>query len=111
MRNYRWIKAIFGLQGLIIDEFLARREAFVDMVNPLYETWNKDFDDLYPGLDGYSNVYWIFLSEKYNPFLKTANALDIFPNILKLRCDDETGVIYGSIKGIGLRVYTYVGND
>lgn len=102
------------LQRLIIDEFLARREAFVDLVNPLYETWNKDFDDMYPGLDGYSNVYWRFLSEKYYPFLKAANALDIFPNILKLRCDcenDETGVIYGFVGGIGLRVYMRVGND
>ncbi len=37
------------VKNYLIKEFVARRNVFVDLVNPMYEKWNKEFYELYPG--------------------------------------------------------------
>ena len=55
----------------IINEFLALREAFVDKVNPMYESWNAAYTDPVSGEDdeGYNN----YIKEKHKPYLQLIN--------------------------------------
>ena len=36
------------VKNYLVNEFVDRRQIFVDMVNPMYEKWNKEFDAIYP---------------------------------------------------------------
>ena len=55
--------------NILEQEFIERREIAVDILNPMYEKWNKEFHELYPDKDGYSTeysklkIYWYESSE------------------------------------------------
>ena len=75
-------------------EFIERREIAVDILNPMYKKWNKEFDDLYPGKDGYSDEYSNFIRSKQKDAIDIANAKSIRMNRVKLDLD-EIGDIFG----------------
>ncbi len=80
-----------------IDEFVKRREVAIEQFNPNYELWNKEFDKLYPDLDGCSKEYSEFISNKQRAGLDMANRENIGMNLIKLVVDDDCDV-YGVTK-------------
>ena len=44
--------------------YMAMYNALVDMVNPMFETWNKEFNRTHPDKDGYSTEYELFIKQK-----------------------------------------------
>lgn len=112
------MKANFTFKGLgasvlneqvkyyLIKEFVARRNVFVNMVNPMYEKWNKEFNELYPGVDGYDSEYSKFICEKHKAPLEIANAKNMWLNEVELRSDSiECGDIYGYVKKLEVEIY------
>ena len=82
------------------------RNVFVDLVNPMYEKWNKEFDELYPGTDGYDSKYLKFICEKHREPLRIANAKDMWLNEVELRSDiTECGDVYGYVKNLEVAIY------
>lgn len=73
-------------------EFMNYRSILVDLLNPQYEKWNKEFDKLYPGVDGYSNEYASFLSEKSKKIYEIVNDmssdLEFFSAMDPYECGD-----------------------
>ena len=55
----------------IINEFLALREAFVDKVNPMYDSWNAAYTDPVSGED--DEAYHNYIMEKHKPYLQLIN--------------------------------------
>lgn len=55
----------------IINEFLSLREAFVDRVNPMYESWNAAYTDPVSGED--DEAYNNYIKEKHEPYLQIVN--------------------------------------
>lgn len=80
--------------NLLEREFIKRREIAVDILNPMYEKWNKEFDELYPGKDGYSSDYSRFIKSKQKDAIDTANSKVIGMNLVKL-CLNDMGDIFG----------------
>lgn len=94
------------IKNYLIEEFVTRREVFVNMVNPMYEKWNKEFNELYPGIDGYYLEYSKFIYEKHRTPLEIANAKDIWLNEVELRSDiTECGEIYGYVKNLEVAIH------
>lgn len=94
------------VKNYLIEEFVTRREVFISMVNPMYEKWNKEFNELYPGIDGYDLEYSKFICEKHREPLEIANAKDIWLNEVELRSDiTECGDIYGYVENLKLKIY------
>lgn len=94
------------VKNYLIKEFVARRNVFVDLVNPMYEKWNKEFDELYPGTDGYDSKYLKFICEKHREPLRIANAKDMWLNEVELRSDiTECGDVYGYVKNLEVAIY------
>ena len=58
---------------LIEDLFIGMREIVVEETNPRLDEWNKEFDELYPGKDGYSIEYANFIMSKFGPYVASAN--------------------------------------
>ena len=88
-------KKLSGLKSKVLArEFIERREIAIDILNPMYEKWNKEFFDLYPGKDGYSYEYSDFIRSKQKDAIDIANAKFIGMNRVKL-CLDEMGDIFG----------------
>ena len=94
------------VKNYLIKEFVDRREVFINMVNPMYETWNAEFDRIHPNVDGYSNEYLNFIYEKHRKPLLVANNEDLYLNEVKL-CSDYNGGgdIYGYIGKFGVCLY------
>ena len=80
--------------NVLTQEFIKRRKIAVDILNPMYEKWNKEFNDLYPGKDGYSDEYSDFIRSKQKDAINIANAKSIGMNYVKLYLD-ERNVIFG----------------
>lgn len=94
------------VKNYLMNEFVDRRQIFVDMVNPMYEKWNKEFDAIYPGKDGYSVEYMRFIYNKHRKPLQIANDINIGLNEVKLCSDfDDNGDIYGYVEKIGVCIY------
>ncbi len=94
------------IKSYLIKEFVARRNAFVDLVSPMYEKWNKEFNELYPETDGYDSEYLKFICEKHKAPLEIANAKDMMLNEVELRSDiTECGDIYGYVKNLKVAIY------
>ncbi len=94
------------IKSYLIKEFVARRNVFVDLVNPMYEKWNKEFYELYPGKDGYDLEYSKFICEKHREPLRIANAKDMWLNEVELRPDiTECGNVYGYVKNLEVAIY------
>ena len=94
------------VKNYLIEEFVTRREVFISMVNPMYEKWNKEFNELYPGVDGYDSEYLKFICEKHRTPMEIANAKDIGLNEVELRSDiTEYGDIYGYVKNLEVAIY------
>lgn len=82
-------------KSILEREFVERREMAVDIVNPMFEIWNEEFDNLYPDKDGYSNEYSNFIREKQEYAINMANSKRLnCSNYVKLRLD-EIGDIFG----------------
>lgn len=99
------------LDKVLEDEFMKRRSLAVDKLNDYYEKWNEEFDKLYPELDGTTQEYLEFISNKQQVILDTVNKRKIGMNLLKLKTDakhqcdiyavlraDESKEIYITIK-------------
>lgn len=83
------------VKNYLIDEFQRRRAIAVDLVNPMYDQWNKEFDRLYPNVDGYSDEYNKFIDEKHKDALEAANKLFEL-NLIELKSDCKNhGGFYG----------------
>ena len=80
--------------GILKREFVERREIAVNILNPMYEKWNKEFNELYPNKNGYSNEYLNFIRSKQMDAINTANAKTVGKNHVQLRLD-EVGDIFG----------------
>lgn len=74
--------------NLLEREFIKRREIAVDILNPMYEKWNKEFDKIYPGKDGYSKEYSCFIRSKQKDAIDVANSKSIGMNRVKLYLSD-----------------------
>ena len=75
-------------------EFIERRGIAVELLNPMYEKWNKEFDKLYPGKNGYSDEYSNFIRTKQRDAIDIANTKSIGMNRVRLYID-EIGDIFG----------------
>lgn len=94
------------VKNYLIKEFVARRNVFVDLVNPMYEKWNKEFYELYPGKNGDDLEYSKFICEKHREPLRIANAKDMWLNEVELRSDiTEYGDVYGYVKNLEVAIY------
>lgn len=80
--------------NILAQEFIERHKIAVGILNPMYEKWNKEFNDLYPGKDGYSYEYLNFINSKQKDAIDIANAKSIRMNRVKL-CLDDMGDIFG----------------
>lgn len=78
--------------NVLAREFVRRREIAVDILNPMYEKWNKEFDVLYPGKDGYSDEYCNFLRSKQKDAIDMANWKSIGGNRVQLCLDKECDI-------------------
>ena len=80
--------------NLLEREFIERREIAIDILNPMYEKWNKEFGELYPGKNGYSSEYSRFIRSKQKDAIDIANAKSIGMNRVTLYQSD-IGDIFG----------------
>ncbi len=80
--------------NILEQEFIERREIAVDILNPMYEKWNKEFHELYPDKDGYSTEYSCFIRSKQKDAIDIANSKSIGMNRVKL-CLSGIGDIFG----------------
>lgn len=80
--------------NLLEKEFIERREIAINILNPMYEKWNKEFAELYPGKNGYSSEYSRFINSKQNDAIDIANTKSIGRNLVKLYLSD-IGDIFG----------------
>lgn len=80
--------------NLLEKEFIERREIAINILNPMYEKWNKEFDELYPGKNGYSSEYSCFINSKQKDAIDIANTKSIGRNLVKLYLSD-IGDIFG----------------
>ena len=88
-------KKLSGWKINILErEFIERREIAVDILNPMYEKWNKEFNELYPGKNGYSDEYSNFIRSKQKDAIDIANTKAIGMNRVRL-CLDENCDIFG----------------
>ena len=83
-----------------IDEFIKVRELLVDMLNPMYEIWNNEFDETNPEYSGDNfneQIYNDFIARKSEPFLIEANQ---HSDLIELYFNwDEGGDIECHLKG------------
>lgn len=79
---------------VLTQEFVNRRKIAVDILNPMYEKWNKEFNELYPNKNGYSKEYSNFIRSKQKDGIDTANSKTIGTNRVQLRLDKD-GDIFG----------------
>lgn len=65
------------VEECMADLFVKAHSMFSDYVNPRYEIWNKEYDELGGPKDGFEedSVYNKFISEKYIPILEQLNNL------------------------------------
>ena len=49
-----------------------------EYTNPRLETWNREFDKLYPDKDGLSDEYMAFMRFKYSPVINELNRNSIY---------------------------------
>lgn len=88
------------LDKVLEDEFMKRRSLAVDKLNDYYEKWNEEFDKLYPELDGTTQEYLEFISNKQQVILDTVNKRKIGMNLLKLKTDAKHQCdIYAVLRG------------
>ena len=80
--------------SVLQQEFIERRDVAVDILNPMYEKWNKEFYELYPDSDGYSDEYSNFIRSKQKDAIDIANAKSIGMNLVRLY-SDEIGDMFG----------------
>ena len=80
--------------GILKRASVERRETAVNILNPMYEKWNKEFNELYPNKNGCSNEYLNFIRSKQMDAINTANAKTVGKNHVQLRLD-EVGDIFG----------------
>lgn len=79
------------------NEYMERRDLAIVLLNNRYETWNKEFDKLYPGLDGTTKEYADFISEKTQTVLDIVNKRLCQTNYILLKASndpDMAGDIY-----------------
>lgn len=55
----------------IINQFLALREVFCTLVNPMYESWNNEYTDPVSGPD--DEKYNNYIVEKHRPIIEEIN--------------------------------------
>ena len=78
------------------DEFMARRNFAVELLNDKYETWNTEYDAIDPDNKGcdYSE-YCKFIAEKQDEYLNIANDKMLKTNYILLKTDpNESCDIY-----------------
>ena len=78
---------------VLTQEFVDRREIAIDIFNPMYEKWNKEFSELYPNKNGYSKEYSNFIRFKQKDGIDTANSKTIGTNRVWLCLDEECDII------------------
>ena len=90
-----------NIKTIYVGDFVRKREILVDMLNPMYEAWNNEFDETDheilendPLEDYGGTAYCNFIREKQERYLAIVNSL---PGRVSLAVD-ETGDIYGKIK-------------
>lgn len=96
-----------NVKDYLIEEFVDRRSVFCDLVNPMYEEWNKEFDTIYPNTDGYSKEYINFIADKQKEALEIANNKSIGINEIILWQDikENPGDIYGYVKELDIYIF------
>ncbi len=63
-------------QEKYVEEFIRVRELLVDMLNPMYEIWNNEFNETNPEYSGDNfneRIYNDFIARKSEPFLIEVN--------------------------------------
>ena len=65
------------LRDLLERLFILGRNMACDVLNPYYEEWNKEFEDLYPGINGEDPRYNKFIADKQrNELIELNKTLD-----------------------------------
>lgn len=91
-------KNLSKLKKKILErEFIDRMIIAFDILDPMYDEWNNEFDKLYPEKDGYSDEYSNFIKSKQEDAVNIANAKSIRMNRTQLY-QDEKGAILGICK-------------
>lgn len=95
----------------LIDEFVARREFLVNLINPLYNSWNAEYIELYPdgqfadGMD-FNQKYLDFIYNKQSEYLRLANSMTIGQNLVKLFPNE-----FADFTGVSSKYKTYIFAD
>ena len=97
-----------SFKSILVQDFLKKREMLVDLLNPNYERWNAEFDQLGikvedddPLKDFGGTEYCKFIRSKQEAFADIVNYNRISPVELRI---SETGHIYGVCNNIELKL-------
>lgn len=83
-------------------QFMRLRDEAIDLVNPCYEQWNKEYDKEVKGEDDLE--YNSYIASKHREMFKPLNEKhknDIAPLRMRLDSDDENADIIGVINWAG----------
>lgn len=97
-----------NIKTIFVGDFVRKREMLVDMLNPMYEIWNNEFNETDheiiendPLEDYGGTAYCNFIRKKQETCLAMVNSL---PGRVSLAVD-ETCDIYGKIKNSDNEIY------
>ena len=79
------------MRTMVTNEFVERRNYACDLLNPCYDKWNEEFDKLYPDLDGTTDEYGKFITNKQDEILKQVNKRRFGLNLTTIDSMKETG--------------------
>lgn len=64
---------ILLFKDLVTPIFVEVRNKVISVTNDLLESWNNEFDETHPGMDGMTFEYENFIIEKFKPFVDDIN--------------------------------------
>lgn len=79
------------MRTMVTNEFIERRNYACDLLNPCYDKWNEEFDKLYPDLDGTTDEYGKFITNKQDEILKQVNKRRFGLNLTTIDSMKEPG--------------------
>lgn len=78
------------IRNILISEFVALRNIAVDLVNPHFEQWNKEYEEEVYGDD--DSAYNAYIVSKQRPILEAVNKSCV-SMFVRLDCDEYADII------------------
>lgn len=104
--NFHFSRWVFSeAQKLYIDAYNIMRTEAVDLINPLFEVWNAEYDKEVRGADDLE--YNGYIADREQVILDDVNRR-LSNSPVKLYADRETADIRGRFKFLGNEVTMYV---